>query len=304
MTIKSKNSISSLSAEFGSDAECRLALEHLRWPHGVTCVRCGGGADCISRITTRKQFACLACKHRFSVTSGTVFNDSHLPLPKWFQAVFIMCEAKKGISSNQLMRTLGVAKKTAWYLEHRIREAMIDRNPQPLMGPTVEVDETYLGSRRRTHGIGRGNYRQFKQIVLGVVERNGKLRMSAGLDNKKASLHGFIKTHVHDDCANIYTDSLPAYKGIADHNTKHESVNHSEGEYVRGDVHTNTIEGAFGIFKRGLIGSFHQISRKHLDRYLDEFEFRYNNRKNPYLFRDTLQKLVTTEAMPYEKLTA
>src|SRR4051812_33542734 len=301
MTIKAKNSLSTLNVDFDTDAECRQALEELRWPEGVACLRCGSKS--ISRITTRKQYDCNACRYRFSVTTGTVFNDSHLALPKWFIAVFLMCESKKGISANQLRRTLGVAQKTAWYLNHRIRKAMTDATPTQLTG-TVEVDETYLGSKRRTHGIGRGNYRPFKQIVLGAVERNGRLRLSAGIDNKKASLHGFIHENVADECANIYTDSLPAYKGIEDANTKHESVDHGKHEYVRGDVHTNTIEGAFGLFKRGLVGSFHQVSRKHLDRYLDEFEFRYNNRKNAYLFRDTLTKPVTTEAMPYEQLTA
>jgi transposase-like protein len=301
MTIKAKNSLSTLNVDFDTDTECRQALEELRWPEGVQCLRCG--SDKISRITTRKQYDCNKCRYRFSVTTGTVFNDSHLALPKWFIAVFIMCESKKGISANQLRRTLGVAQKTAWYLNHRIRKAMSDVDPAPLTG-TVEVDETYLGSKRRTHGIGRGNYRQFKQIVLGAVERGGRLRMSAGIDNKRVNLHGFIHANVADEAANIYTDSLPAYRGIADHNTAHETVDHGKHEYVRGDVHTNTIEGAFGLFKRGLVGSFHQVSRKHLDRYLDEFEFRYNNRRNPYLFRDTLTRLVRAEAMPYQELTA
>ena len=301
MTFKTKNSLSSLNVDFDTDAECRQALEELRWPDGVKCLRCD--SDSISRITTRKQYDCNACRYRFSVTTGTIFHDSHLALPKWFMAVFLMCESKKGVSANQLRRTLGVAQKTAWYMAHRIRKAMSDANPSPLSG-TVEVDETYLGSKRRTHGIGRGNYRQFKQIVLGAVERDGRLRMSAGLNNKRETLHGFIHANVADEAANIYTDSLPAYCGIGDANTKHEVVDHSRHEYVRGDVHTNTIEGAFGLFKRGLVGSFHQISRKHLDRYLDEFEFRYNNRRNPYLFRDTLTRLVQAEAMPYEKLTS
>jgi transposase-like protein len=301
MAIKSKNSLSTLNVEFDTDAECRQALQELRWPNGVTCLRCGSAS--ISRITTRQQFDCNACRYRFSVTTGTIFHDSHLPLPKWFIAIFLMCESKKGISANQLMRTLGVAKKTAWYLNHRIRKAMSDAGESLLTG-TVEVDETYLGSRRRTRGTGTGNYRQLRQIVLGAVERNGRLRMSAGVDAKKVNLHAFVKENIAGDCANIYTDGLPAYKGIGDADTKHEVVDHSRFEYVRGDVHTNTIEGAFGLFKRGLVGSFHQISRKHLDRYLDEFEFRYNNRRNPYLFRDTLTRLVQGAAMPYEQLTA
>lgn len=132
---------------------------------------------------------------------------------------------------------------------------MSEVNPTPLSG-TVECDETYLGSKRRMRGSGRGNYGKFKQIVLGAVERNGRLRMSAGIDNTRVNLHGFVNANVSDDAANIYTDSLPAYRGIGDENTKHETVDHGKGEYVRGDVHTNTIEGAFGLFKRGLVGGF------------------------------------------------
>src|SRR4051812_18606640 len=142
MTIKAKNSLSTLNVDFDTDSECRQALEELRWPDGVKCLRCG--SDSISRITTRKQYDCNACRYRFSVTTGTVFNDSHLALPKWFIAVFLMCESKKGISANQLRRTLGVAQKTAWYLAHRIRKAMSEVNPTLLGGDVVEVDETYL----------------------------------------------------------------------------------------------------------------------------------------------------------------
>src|SRR5437762_10999625 len=148
MTIKSKNSLSSLNVDFDTDGECRQALEELRWPDGVTCVRCG--AKSISRIHSRRQYHCNKCRRRFSITTGTVMNDTHLSLPKWFVAVFLMCESKKGISSEQLKRTLGVAKKTAWYLNHRIRKAMTEANPTLLSGPTVEVDETYLGDRKST----------------------------------------------------------------------------------------------------------------------------------------------------------
>ena len=291
-----KMTLPKLSVDFDTDAECRQRLEELRWPEGVKCVRCG--SDSISRITTRKQYDCNACRYRFSVTTGTIFNDSHLPLPKWFMAVLLMCEAKKGISANQMKRTLGVAHKTAWYLCHRIRKAMTESDPKPLTN-TIEVDETYIGGKIR----GKANRYKNKAIVLGAVERGGDIRMRTGRTNSREVLHGFIR-----DCApnpkRIMTDEWQAYRGCGDADTTHETVEHGAKEYVRGDVHTNTVEGAFGLFKRGLIGSFHQVSHKHLDRYLDEFEFRYNNRKNPYLFRDTLTRLVTTETMPYEQLTA
>jgi transposase-like protein len=303
--MRPKMNLGVLNVDFDTDVECRQALEELRWPEGVRCVRCG--SDKISRISTRKQFDCDACRYRFSVTTGTIFHDSHLPLPKWFMAVLLMCEAKKGISANQMKRTLGVAHKTAWYLCHRIREAMKDMNPEPLTG-TVECDETYVGGKtRRPQGMynnpGPGARLDKKAMVLGILQRDGQLRLGRGEKPTRETLHGFIRTNAPNP-ARVMTDDWPAYRGIADEDTTHETVNHSNREYVRGDVTTNGIEGAFGLFKRGVVGSFHQISHKHLDRYLDEFEFRYNNRKNPYLFRDTLTRLVQGAAMPYEQLTA
>lgn len=297
--MRAKMNLSVLNTAFDTDAECRQALEELRWPDGVKCLRCQ--SDKISRIATRNQYDCDSCRYRFSVTTGTVFHDSHLPLPKWFLAVLLMCEAKKGISANQMKRTIGVAHKTAWYLCHRIRKAMADASTEPLTG-TIEVDETYVGGKLRG-GLGRGHYLKNKSMVVAALQRGGNIRIRTGKVNDRETLLGFIK-EVAPNPERIMTDEWQAYRGCADTDTTHETVTHSKGEYVRGDVHTNSVEGAFGLFKRSIVGSFHQVSHKHLDRYLDEFEFRYNNRKNAYLFRDTLTRLVTTEAMPYEKLTA
>jgi len=297
--MRQKMNLSALNTDFDTDTECRAALEGLRWPNGVRCLRCDSAK--ISRISTRKQFDCDACRYRFSVTTGTIFHDSHLPLQKWFLAILLMCEAKKGISANQMKRTLGVAHKTAWYLCHRIRAAMAEAQPEPLAG-TVEVDETYIGGGR---GVGAGN-RDRHKMVLAAIQRGGPVRMGRSKTNRasKVELHGFIKAHVGDETINIYTDEAKGYLGIGDENTTHATIAHGRGEYVRGDVHTNTVESVFGLFKRAVVGSFHQISTKHLDRYLDEFEFRFNNRKNPYLFRDTVTRLVRADAMPYEQLTA
>lgn len=296
--MRAKMNLAVLNTAFDTDSECRQALEELRWPDGVKCLRCD--SDKISRISTRNQYDCDACRYRFSVTTGTVFHDSHLPLPKWFLAVLLMCEAKKGISANQMKRTLGVAHKTAWYLCHRIREAMRDVNAEELSG-TIEVDETYIGGRAR--GVGKGNWRRNKKMVLAALQRDGQIRIDSGKTNDRKTLHGFIKA-VAPNPQRILTDEWPAYQGCADLDTTHETVEHSAKEYVRGDVHTNSVEGAFGLFKRSIVGSFHQLSHKHLDRYLDEFEFRYNNRKNTFLFRDTLTRMVTAKALPYETLTA
>jgi transposase-like protein len=293
--MTSRVTLPKLMVDFDTDAECREALEQLRWPDGVKCLRCESAS--ISRINTRKQFDCNKCRYRFSVTTGTVFNDSHLALPKWFMAVLLMCEAKKGISANQMKRTLGVAHKTAWYLCHRIRKAMTEVH-QAQLGGTVEVDETYVG------GNGRGYYwRERKAMVLGALQRDGRIVLRTGKRQTSDELKGFVKT-VANGATRIITDEHRGYHGIGDDDTIHETVNHSKEEYVRGDIHTNSIEGAFGLFKRSLVGSFHKVSHKHLDRYLDEFEFKYNNRKSAHLFRDTLTRLVTAEAMPYQELTA
>lgn len=286
-----------LMDRFHSEEKCRSYLEGLRWPKSVLCPRCKSKK--ISRIRKRGQFDCDSCRYQFSVTAGTIFHDSHLPLPKWFAAIYLMCESRKGISANQLKRTLKVAYKTAWYLCHRIRAAMKDADTEPLEG-TVEVDETWVGGKVK--GMGRG-YTGNKTMVLGAIERDGNIRLTVGKRRNRETLHGFIEKHA-PDAENIYTDDYEAYKGIEDEKTKHESVNHSADEWVRGDVHTNSIEGAFSLFKRSIVGAFHQVSTKHLPAYLDEFEFRFDNRNNPFLFRDTLLRLISSDKITYEKLTA
>jgi len=285
---------------YDTDVECRTYLEELRWPKGIACPRCNGTT--ISRIKARRVFDCDGCRYQFSVTAGTLFHDSHLPLPKWFLALYLMCESKKGISANQLKRMLKVSYKTAWFLCHRIRAAMADVNAAQLSG-TVEVDESYIGGKRA--GVGSGN-RIHKSMVLAAIERggNGRIRTAGKMQRNKEILHGFVTENVSDDAANVYTDEVRGYIGIGDENTTHQAVNHSIKEYVRGEVHTNTVESVFSLFKRSLVGSFHQISAKHLDRYLDEFSFRYNNRRNRMMFRDTLMRLCDGKALPYDKLTA
>jgi transposase-like protein len=293
-----------LVEQYGSEDRCRAYLEVLRWPDGVRCPECG--FDSISRITTRNQYDCNRCRNRFSVKSGTVFHDSHLPLWKWFLATYLITESKKGISANQLKRTLGVSYKTAWYLCHRIRSAMIDAG-EPLSG-TVEADETLIGGKPRDRAQTKKEaaLRRMdnKTVVLGAIERGGKLRVRVAADTGQKTIHGFLRDHVDGDAEAIYTDSYRSYRGIADENTRHEYVDHSAEEWVRGDVHTNTIESAWSLFDRAVIGSYHKLSRKHLPAYLKEFEFRFNNRENPFLFRDTLIALVNGERLTYEQLVS
>lgn len=284
--------------DHATDSDCRELLERLRWPNGMYCPRCGGTG--ISEVRRRPVYDCNACRHQFSVTSGTIMHDSHLPLRKWFAAIYLMCESKKGISALQLHRTLGIARKTAWYLGHRIRAAMWN---EPMEGPTllgvVEVDETLIGGKRR--GKGRG-YRGNKIWVAGAVQRDGDVRLERIPDTRRNTLHDFIARTVKDEAQAIYTDEMASYLGIADANTRHATVNHSEFQWIFGDVHTNSIESIWALFKRSIMGAFHHVSAKHLDRYLEELEWRFSNRKNKYLFMDTLRRIVRTDPMTYQQL--
>lgn len=306
---KQEMDLMKLIAQFDTDDKCRAALEQLRWPDGVSCIRCA--SDKISRAQKRNQFECDSCGYHFSVTAGTIFHDSHLPLRKWFIATYLICESKKGISALQLKRTLGVAYKTAWYLCHRIREAVKDADASLLSG-VCEVDETYVGGKaksmhkKRLAKLNRGPYGyDNKTMVLGAIERDGQVRLEVG--GKTATrevLREFIKAKLADETALICTDQFQGYVGIGDENTAHATVDHFKHEYVRGVVHTNTMEGVWSLFKRSIIGSYHQISVKHLDRYLDELEFRFNNRNNPYLFRDALLRLLASSNLEYNTLTS
>lgn len=288
----------SLIDRFHDEDRCRRYLEGLRWPDGLECPRCGGKT--ISRITTRHQLDCDSCRYRYSVTAGTIFHDSHLPLWKWFVAVYLIVESKKGMSANQLKRTIGTTYKTAWYLAHRIRAALNEVDAQLLKG-IIEVDETFVGGK--VEGMGRA-YKGNKTVVVGAFERGGAIRLQVVSGRDRETLQGFIRENTAGDTQAIYTDELPSYIGLADDNTEHETVKHHAKEFVKGDVHTNSLENVWSLLKRSIIGSYHQVSAKHLDAYLDELEFRFNNRENPYLFRDALCKLLVANNLPYAKLIA
>jgi len=296
-----------LIEQYGSEDQCHAFLEELRWPDGVECPRCQGKK--ISRIKDRRQFDCDGCRYQFSVRVGTVFHDSKLPLWKWFLAVYMMIESRKGVSANQLKRMLGVSYKTAWYLCHRIRSAMSQEGAELLEG-IVEADETYVGGKarnpRRADGyrsnVGR-DWRSNKTVVLGAIERGGELRVRVAPTARQGPVKDFLADVVADNAEAVYTDSLRSYRGIGDADTIHEFVDHSKGEWVRGAVHTNTVESAWSLFERAVIGSYHKLSTKHMQAYLDEFAFRFNNRNNPHLFRDTILALVEADAVTFRELT-
>ncbi len=290
-----------LMDKFNCDDTCREALEKIRWPHGATCIRCG--LIGVPELPVGGIYQCASCCYQFSVTAGTIMHDSHLPLRKWFLAIYLMCVSKKGMSALQMQRTLGIGSyRTAWYLCHRIREAM---GNDPFTGPTlvgvVEVDETLVGGKVRNRGRG---YKGNKTWVAGAIQRGGKIRLERIPNIKRHTLHEFIGRTVKDEAEAIYTDDLKSYLGIADEDTRHETVNHSEEEWAIGDVHTNNIENVWSLFKRSLVGTFHKMSKKHMDRYLEELEWRHNNRDNPRIFPDTLRRILNTGNLTYRELVA
>jgi transposase-like protein len=292
---------------FSSDEKCRELLERLRWPVGPECPRCKT-REIVRLSTNVKLLWCAACDYQFSVTAGTIFNDSHLPLSIWFMVTLLLCEARKGMSANQIRRTVwGQHKgsyKTAWYLCHRIRAAMkeVDR---PMMDGTVEVDETYVGGRPpRGSKPGRGTP---KEVVIGIRQRGGDLRFFHASDAKSGTLAKYIAECVSPDVEVMVTDEFTSYPGAMKKTgltAKHKTIKHKNRVYVDGDIHTNTVESAFSLLKRGIVGTWHKISAKHLPAYLDEMTFRFNRRKSPTLFLDTLRHMITAPVLTFEKLTA
>jgi transposase-like protein len=286
---------------FGTEDKCRELLVRLRFPEGPQCLRCKGP---VVKLDTEKQlFYCKDCDYQFSVTSGTVFNDSHLPLGKWFLTTHLLCEAKKGMSACQIQRTVGMSYKTAWYLCHRIRHAMAQTD-KPMLDGKVEMDVTYVGGMNR--GKGHIAKNDNKEVVVGIRKRNGDLRFFHARDAKGGTLAQYIRENISEDVEVIFTDDASANDAaMRKANRKnHKKINHSSGVYVMGDIHTNTVESAFSLLKRGIMGTWHRISAKHLPAYLEEMEFRFNRRKRSDLFLDTLRHMVTASVLTFQKLTA
>lgn len=290
---------------FDTDSKCREILCRLRWPKGPECPRCKCPA--IELATEKQLFYCKDCDYQFTVTAGTIFNDSHLPLNTWFMAVLLLVEARKGFSANQMKRTLGVSYKTAWYLCHRIRAAMREVE-RPMLDGTVEVDETYVGGKLRGSQRKPGFGDNTKQIVIGIRQRDGELRFFHASDVKQGTVAKYIRENISTDVDVLVTDEHPVYPyAIAEAGVeqgKHKRIQHKSKIYVQGNVHTNTVENAFSLLKRGIMGTWHRISAKHLPAYLDEMTFRFNRRKRSDLFVDTLRHMVTASVLTFDQLTA
>ncbi|MCP5137594.1 MAG: IS1595 family transposase [Gammaproteobacteria bacterium] len=278
-----------LTAPIYTDPEAaRQHLEAIRWPNGTACPHCGEAENVkpLHGASHRNGlYKCYSCKGHFSVTVGTVFEKSKVPLNKWVLAAHLFASSKKGISAHQLHRTLGVTYKTAWFMMHRLREAARDDNPDSMGGggTVVEVDETFIGhdTSIKPRGQKKGRGYHHKQKVLALVERGGRVRSTHVPAVNAATLRPILREQIKAD-SHIMTDEAGQYcltkTPLSAEFLSHEYVQHGIGEYVRGDIHTNTIEGYFSIFKRGMKGIYQHCRPHHLKRYLCEFDFRYNFR--------------------------
>lgn len=285
--------MSVLSAEYlHNEAAAYAYIEAHLWENGRPCPHCGvvDQSGALKGNTTRiGLYKCYACRKPFTVKVGTIFESSHIKLHIWLQAIFLISSSKKGISTNQLHRTLGVTLKSAWFLSHRIREAMASKGALPPIGgegATVEVDETYIGTKdviptKRGDGLPykfkRPTGVASKRIVVSLVQRGGEVRSFHIARADKQTIAGIVVDNVARE-SRLMTDESKLYRGADAHVAEHHTINHGSKQYVRGEVHTNTVEGYFSVFKRGMRGTYQHCAGKHMHRYLAEFDFRYNNR--------------------------
>ncbi|KAA0577551.1 IS1595 family transposase [Azospirillum sp. Sh1] len=281
-----------LNPAFTDEAAAREWLEQIRWPDGAHCPHCREGHNPVKlegKAHRPGLYQCRNCRKQFTVTVGTVYERSHIPLHKWLYATYLLSTSKKGMSAHQLHRMLGITYKSAWFMAHRIREAMTDTDDTPMGGPesTIEADETYFGQKAEKATVTTSG-RPFtkggrtgpsnKRCVVSLVERGGKVRSFHVRSATKASIMAVLSSNV-DPRSQLNTDESRLYTDAGKAFNIHETVNHSAKEYARGRVHTNTIEGYFSIFKRGMKGIYQHCAEKHLHRYLTEFDFRYSNRQ-------------------------
>ena len=282
---------------FNDETVARQYLEATRWPDGAACPSCGL-TETVSPMPPKGSmgegwYHCRQCREKFTVRVGTLYERSHVPLYKWLLATHLLCSSKKGMSSHQLHRMLGVTYKTAWFMAHRIREGMTPTNPGPMgwEGKVIEADETYFNPKNDK-----------PRKILALVERGGSVRSVSvkRVNGHTVSKHLFMNA---DRKSKLMTDESNVYKLMGKHfKGGHETVNHSEREYGRGEASTNTIEGVFSIFKRGMVGTYQHCGEQHLQRYLNEFDFRYSNREKLGI-NDTMRAELAVKGIEGKRLT-
>ena len=276
--------MSNLSAAHLHNEEAAYAyIETRLWPHGATCPKCGG-RDRVKKLDGKSTrigtYYCNSCRKPFTVKVGTIFESSHVPMHVWLQAITMMVGSKKGISSNQLHRHLSVTLKTAWFMSHRIREAMRSGELAPMGGDggIVEIDETFIGNDPDRPKMPKARGFQHKMKVLSLVDRNtGRAKSMVVNDLNAKAILPILKANIAAE-AHVMTDDAGYHQKLAADFSGHDFVNHSAGQYGRGEIHTNTIEGFFSIFKRGMRGIYQHCGKNHLHRYMAEFDFRYSHR--------------------------
>lgn len=290
---------------FKDEQTCREHFAQIRFRNGEYCPHCGHSK--IYRFQNSMRYRCAKCGNDFTIKTGTVFGESKLPLRKWFIAIYLLSTSNKGISSVQLAKQVGVTQKTAWFMDHRIRAAL--KQGKQLLSGTIELDETYLGGReknkhqsKRVAGT-QGRNTKTKVPVFGLIQREGEVRAIATDDVKMRTVEKYIMRNAKIG-SKLYTDDFSSYSRLGKF-FQHEVIRHAIGEYVReGEIHSNTIESFWALFKRGFHGIYHQMSRKHLQRYIDEFSYRFNRRKQNLqsIFTDAVEKVSKSSTLPYKAL--
>jgi transposase-like protein len=286
--------------KFPDQATCVSYLEHIRWHDEPTCPYCNGKRSSKRLASHRHQ--CHECNRSYSVLVGTIFEDTKLPLPKWFLAISLILNAKKGLSARQLARDLGINRKTGWYLQMRIRKAMQEDQDKDLFNGIVEIDETYLGGAMRNHSKKKRDERkekglqvtgmEHKQPVIGLLERSGRIKLKVIEKANSVNIKPIVADTVSAE-AKVVTDGFGAYRGLNKLHKEHHVLNKEKEEYVKGEYHTNTLEGFWTLLKRGIYGQYHKVSAGYLQAYLDEFTFKYNHRANKSNFALLIQRSLT-----------